>query len=126
MADELNLTDYQESIIIIDFFGVLFLEKGINQELVKQVESLQGKKRFFVLSNMGRGGFNDHCPIEVQQLFQKCFLSGETGCQKPQKEAFEQVIDYAMAEPKNCLFIDDSLGNVNAAVDLGFNTFHYN
>ena len=106
-------------VILLDFFGVLWLEDGLNMPLLKEVQELQGEYDFMILSNMGRGGFDDRIPTEYQELFSKIFLSGETGYLKPHPEAFQQVIDYAQVEASEILFLDDYGANVEAAQDAG-------
>ena len=112
--------------IVLDFFGVLWLESGLNTDMLEEVRAMQGEYTFLILSNMGRGGFNDRMPQEYQVLFDKIFLSGETGNLKPHPEAYEQIKDYlAPLDPGEILFIDDVAYNAQAAQTQGLKSFHY-
>ena len=51
--------------------------------------------------------------------FNKLFLSFETGILKPDRAAFEQVIEYYACRPQEILFFDDTPSNVAAAEDIG-------
>jgi putative hydrolase of the HAD superfamily len=55
----------------------------------------------------------------LQSRFDKLFLSYETGILKPDREAFDQVVEHYGCAPGEILFIDDTPSNVTAARNLG-------
>ncbi len=55
----------------------------------------------------------------VFSTFAEIFLSYETGCFKPEVEAFQQVIDRFGVAPRAIVFFDDTPRNVEAARALG-------
>lgn len=56
----------------------------------------------------------------IRDFFDKCYLSYEIGCAKPDKKIFEFVIQDSGLNPAETLFLDDGPSNIKAAEDLGF------
>lgn len=52
-------------------------------------------------------------------------VSGEELLAKPNPEIFELLLDRYGLDPKNCIFIDDSKPNIEAAQGLEFGTIHF-
>ena len=46
-------------------------------------------------------------------------LSGDIGAEKPEKAAFEAAADALDLPLSDCVFVDDSVLNIRAAVDFG-------
>lgn len=59
----------------------------------------------------------------IRDFFDKCYLSYEVGCTKPNKKIFEHVIEDAKINPAETLFLDDGPSNIEAAKNLGFQTY---
>ncbi|MBT4604683.1 HAD-IA family hydrolase [archaeon] len=57
-------------------------------------------------------------------FFRKLFFSSEIGCQKPGREFFDKVLMELGADASDCIFIDDSLKNVEMAKSLGIQGIH--
>src|SRR5690606_20726982 len=55
-------------------------------------------------------------------FFDKIYYSHHTGLRKPQREAFELILNDHRLMPENTLFIDDSPQHVEAAKSLGIQT----
>ncbi len=51
--------------------------------------------------------------------FEKVFCSSEIGARKPEKKAYEIVLQYLKLEPNSVVLLDDSSKNVNTASDIG-------
>ena len=60
----------------------------------------------------------------VDKYFDNVFLSQEMQLAKPNGDIFLKVIEFLSVQPEECLFIDDSTANVEAASHLGFHTIH--
>jgi 2-haloacid dehalogenase len=52
-------------------------------------------------------------------------ISGEVGHIKPDPEIFEIMLEKIGKPAQECLFIDDSLTNINQAQKMGFATIHF-
>lgn len=59
----------------------------------------------------------------IDDYFDKCYMSFEIGCAKPEKEIFEHIIKDANMKPEETLFFDDGPANIEAANKLGFQTY---
>lgn len=60
----------------------------------------------------------------VDDLFDDVFLSQEMHLAKPNDAIYLEVLRQIGAEAEECLFIDDSSANLEAAATLGFHTLH--
>ena len=60
----------------------------------------------------------------VDGLFDHVFLSQEMHMAKPNDDIFMEVLRQIGAKAEECLFIDDSTANLEAAAALGFHTLH--
>ena len=58
-------------------------------------------------------------------LFDNMVISGEVGYVKPEPEIFQLMLDKIGKPAEECLFIDNSLPNINQANKMGFMTIHY-
>jgi len=63
--------------------------------------------------------------FEFLNLFDGIILSGEVKLIKPEPEIFELCLQRIGEPADQCLFIDDSEVNINAAKKLGFDTVHF-
>lgn len=60
----------------------------------------------------------------LRSLFEKAYYSHEIGMRKPHEAVFEFVLNDSNLDPKETLFIDDSIQNIVTAKNLGIQTFH--
>jgi 2-haloacid dehalogenase len=58
-------------------------------------------------------------------LFDDFVISGEVGQVKPDPEIFQIMLEKIGKPAEECLFIDDSLTNINQAQKMGFGTIHF-
>ncbi len=63
--------------------------------------------------------------FEFFQVFEGILVSGEEKLIKPDMKIFELMMEKFKLNPKNCLFIDDNLKNVEASRKFGILTIHY-
>lgn len=61
---------------------------------------------------------------EFKNCFDAFYLSQEIGMRKPDPEIFEYVLDQNDLKANECLFIDDTAENTEAAARLGFHTWN--
>lgn len=59
------------------------------------------------------------------EMFDQIVISGEIERVKPDREIFDHLLEKARRRAEECVFIDDSPGNVTAAVALGFDAIHF-
>jgi FMN phosphatase YigB (HAD superfamily) len=79
-----------------------------------------------LITNMPRDVF-DHrvATIEVLRRFDGAVVSGDHGILKPDAEIFRLALQRFGLGPGEAVFIDDKLGNVDAAVAAGFVGHHF-
>jgi 2-haloacid dehalogenase len=58
-------------------------------------------------------------------LFDDMVISGAVGYVKPEPEIYHMVLEKIGRPARECLFIDDSLANIQQAQKMGFETIHY-
>jgi 2-haloacid dehalogenase len=99
-------------------------------QLDETVEVLRALKaagvRCYALSNMEPGAF----AIRQQRFafmswFDGYVVSGLEGVSKPDRRIFDILLQRYRLEPGGCVLIDDSLGNVQAARELGMIGLHF-
>ena len=61
---------------------------------------------------------------EFYNLFDKVYYSHEIGFRKPNKEAFQLILDENNIKANEVLFIDDSPQHIEGAKNLGIKTYH--
>lgn len=98
------------------------------------LEKAAENHRIFLLSNTNEihiDTFNRYL-LETYRLpslepfFEKRYFSYEVGLRKPDMQIFEHVLADAALRPESTLFIDDSIQHIQAAAELGINTYHLN
>ena len=98
----------------------------INQELVEFIKTLKGKYNLYLLSN----AISDFIrPIlkenNLEELFDKIYISSEIRLVKPSKEFFDYCLKDSNINPKDAIFIDDNISNVNSAIAAGIDSMLY-
>lgn len=95
------------------------------------LQMLSQKYRLFLLSNTDSihiERFQHKAGIsfyrDFYQCFEKVYFSYELGMRKPDSEIFEFIIKEHNLLPKNTLFVDDNLQNVESAEKLGIQVWH--
>jgi len=73
-----------------------------------------------LLSNIGQGFFNGYfSDRERQELFDAVILSSEVGIAKPDVAIYEIMADKLGVKPDECVMVDDTQLNVEAAKNAG-------
>lgn len=105
--------------IIFDFYGVIYQNDRLDEDLIDLVDRLKSKYKTAIVSNIGRASFNQVMPEKVQDLFDEILLSGETGYFKPEPESFLEATHRLGVKPEFCVMIDDTLTHVDASRLIG-------
>ena len=95
------------------------------------LQMLSHKYRLFLLSNTDSihiEQFQHKAGIsfyrDFYQCFEKVYFSYELGMRKPESAIFEFIIKEHNLMPKNTLFVDDNLENIESAEKLGLQVWH--
>lgn len=121
--------EYPHYATMISAFGERW-EETIGGQIPETVETLQQLKEqrypLFGLTNWSAETFSRIRPrYDFLSWFDDIIVSGEVGVAKPDAAIYEILLEAANANAEQCLFIDDSKVNVNAAAELGFMTIRY-
>lgn len=114
---------------IISAWNALLLD--LPQSRVNLLKKIRKKYDIFLLSNTNSIHINEFRKqigetkyLEFYNLFKKVYYSYEIGFRKPNKEAFQIILNENNMNPREVLFVDDSPQHVNGARLLGIQTYH--
>ena len=107
--------------LIVDYFGVL---DGTEEDRENWRAILSGARandvRLAVLSNEPEGPGADRVRADAREYgIEHVVLSGVTGIEKPEAEAFLEAARRLDLEPRECVMVDDSIENILGAVRVG-------
>ena len=118
-----KITDAQ----IDNAFNAFLLD--IPAEKLELLVSLRSKFRVLMLSNTNpihfpwctetKFRYDGH---QLSDFFDKCYLSYELKCSKPDALIFEKLLEEEGVSPESCLFFDDGAQNIAAAQAFHFKT----
>ena len=120
-----NRVSFQE---VNDAWTAMLLDfPAIRVELIK---NLCKDFKIYLFSNTNaihvekfHSNFRNQHGFEVSTLFDKDFYSNEIGYRKPSFESYQEIIRLSGIDPKESLFVDDSLQNIESAIDFGLKGF---
>jgi epoxide hydrolase-like predicted phosphatase len=82
--------------------------------------------KLYLLSNFHSLAFENICSkYDFFKSFDGGVISYKENLLKPETEIYTKLLDTYGLKAKECLFIDDTLLNTDAAARLGFNTIHF-
>ena len=98
---------------------------------VKSIQKVKPKFKIFLLSNTNsihiaefKRKIGDLEYYKFYNLFEKIYYSHEIGHRKPNKKAFQIILNENNLIANEVLFIDDSYQHIKAAKSLSINTHH--
>lgn len=104
---------------------------GIPGERAALLKVLSKHYKLYMLSNTSalhvrvfEKMYLDAAGESMHDVFEKIYYSHEIGLHKPDREAWEYVIKDAAIKPGETLFLDDSIHNIKASQELGFQAIH--
>lgn len=110
--------------------GWLAFLAGIPEYKFELLKELRKKYKVYLLSNtnpsiMGWALSKDFSPegLPMDAYFDKCYLSFQIGCAKPDREIFDFIVEDSGMNPSETLFLDDGSSNIEIANKLGFGTY---
>lgn len=101
-------------------------EKQIDWELISCIQDLKARYKVHMLTDQialdnGSAAWRH----KIDDHFHTFFRSYEQGFRKPDPESFLNVLKQLGAQPEECVFIDDTLKNIEAAQQLGIHSILY-
>lgn len=104
---------------------------GVKPEKLDLLIELRKRYHVYLLSNNNelhwKYGlqFFHYRGLEMEDFFERIFLSCRMHMAKPDPDIFRQVLKEAQLLPEETLFIDDSAANCEVASSLGIHAVHY-
>lgn len=111
--------------IIFDWQGVLEQITGLNLELIDWIKENKDKYEFSILTNCPGDFARKLKDLELENSFKTVVNPENRLVRKPQKEAYQTLLEEVGRNPGECLFIDDSATNVQAARSLNIDSLLY-
>ena len=114
--------------VIINEWNAMLLD--IPQKRIQTLKKLSEKYKLFMLSNINDlhvEAFEkivNNLNCNFFDLFQKIYYSNIIQQRKPDKEAYQIVIDENNLDVSTTLFVDDREDNIKSAQELGMTTLH--
>ncbi|HEU4980410.1 MAG TPA: HAD family phosphatase [Solirubrobacterales bacterium] len=94
-------------------------------ELMREVKS-SGRRMALLTNNVREWEPFWRSILPVDEIFELVVDSGFVGCRKPDREIYDLTLErLGGADPTECLFIDDTDVNCEAAAELGMTAVHY-
>lgn len=140
VLDELNLQIDLGKIDRAGFFSRLEAITGIptekiqtemdqelkpDEKLVSLIQRLKSRYKIGLLSNAGKEEIDIVFRDKIDNLFDSMAISYEVGVVKPQAEIFTTCCKRIGVSLGQCLFVDDSEVNLEAAEKLGMKALYY-
>jgi 2-haloacid dehalogenase len=125
---ELSLQFPQHAHLIQTYFD--YWEESIRGPISGSIEILQGlKQKGYPLYGLSNWSAETYPRARVKypffELFDEVILSGAVKLNKPDPAIFKLLLDKVGHTASECILIDDSEHNINAAKKLGFVTIHF-
>lgn len=121
-----NIKDLDE---VLDFYKKGYgKHKKVNEELVSLIKELKKKYLLIGFTDIKKEHYAANVESGIYRGFERIFTSFEFGVLKSDEKAFELLkkeLEKLELEPKECIFIDDHLPNIENAKNFGFETIHY-
>ena len=122
IGPELGLHTPQE---IEAFRQRYFADEEINEGVLELIHRLREQYKLAVLSNAPPRLARCLADWDILPLFDVVVCSGEEGIVKPDPEIYGVTLARLGVEPEEAVFVDDSLGHVEAARALGIHAIHF-
>jgi putative hydrolase of the HAD superfamily len=102
-----------------------FADEAINEGVLDLIHRLNGRYKLAVLSNSPPKLAQWLEDWEILDLFDVVVCSGDEGLAKPDPAIFGLTLERLEVAPEEAVFIDDTLGHVEAARSLGLHGIHF-
>jgi len=99
--------------------------KKLNLEIVEIIKNIRKNFKVICLTDTNHIHFEAHQEQGILDLFDEKFGSHQIGIRKKDPKVFEIILKKLNVDPKEVLFIDDNLKNIENAKSLGIKVIHF-
>ena len=118
--------DERKIYLLLDISGVLVIVEEANHELIEYFVSECPADKIALLTNLdANAGDILTRRYGIPEFYDEIISAGETGYAKPNPKIFEAALARLGAKAEDCIFVDDSEDNVQAARSLGMKGILY-
>lgn len=116
-----------EAKVIHELFSSWYKYKRENKTMTQLVKKLKNHGyKIYLCSNAAELFYSYKDNYEVFEFFDGLLVSAEINISKPDIRIFQYLLNNFKLEAHECLFIDDSLANIEAAYKVGIYGYHFN
>ena len=118
--------DERKIYLLLDISGVLVIGEEANHELIEYFVSECPADKIALLTNLdANAGDILTRRYGIPEFYDEIISAGEAGYAKPNPKIFEAALALLGAKAEDCIFVDDSEDNVQAARSLGMKGILY-
>ncbi len=122
----MEYVDERKTYLLLDISGVLIVGDEPNHELIEYIVSACPADRIALLTNLDANAENILTRrYGIPEFYDEIISAGETGYAKPNPKIFEEALRRLNVKAENCIFVDDTEENVQAARSLGMKGILY-
>jgi putative hydrolase of the HAD superfamily len=100
-------------------------DEAINEPVLEIIRRLRGSYKLGVVSNCPAGLAKWLADWQMLDLFDAIVCSGDEGVVKPDPAIYRLALEWLAVDPEEAVFVDDTLGHVEAARALGLYGVHF-
>jgi epoxide hydrolase-like predicted phosphatase len=116
IGKEFQLSAQEEN----QFQNEYFAGDRMDWDLLKQIQELRSRCKTGLLSNAWKGAhFTLDSKYPGWNVFDYIFFSAEIQLMKPDQKIFQHVLSFMKVLPEETIFVDDQIGNIEAAEKSG-------
>ncbi|MFE2475037.1 HAD-IA family hydrolase [Streptomyces sp. NPDC059389] len=97
----------------------------VDRAVLDLLAGVRGRVPVVLVSNATTRLEDDLVALDLADAFDAVLNTARLGAAKPDPRVFEAAARLAGADPRRCLFVDDTLGHVSAARAVGMTGHHY-
>lgn len=106
-------------------FAEWSLGRRVDRQIIDYIRKLKGGYKIALLSNFGAGIEKYLIEHEINDLFDVMISSYNVKARKPDREAYDFVLNALNLKPEEVVFVDDKKRNTDAAEALGIKSVIY-
>ena len=122
----MEYNDEKKQFLLLDISGVLIVNGTPNHELIEYLVSECPIERISLVTNLDiNSGDVLTRRYGIPEFYDEIISAGETGYAKPNPKIFEEALKRLNAKAEECIFVDDTEENIEAARTLGMKVILY-